>query len=215
MIKSYRIFSVRSQLRQLAVYELVIAAVVAVAGAVKRNVTVLWVITVLNGVVPILAAVMFHSAALLMLMGIYNANAPEQPGGYKYFHSLKNSAEHFRSAIVFANVFSLLSSLYLYTLMQFLFDVHIVVYLMCFSFAAIGFQNLLGHSRSLYLKMFSYVIMGWSIGLYASNIAEENGPIKSEAFLKVFGVISAALYIGGWIWTVARARSAWERGVEK
>lgn len=215
MLKSYRIFSVRSQLRQIAVYELAIAAVMTVAGIVKGHVTEQWIITLLDGFFPLIAAVMFHSAALLMLVGIYNTNAPEQPGGYKYFHSLKNSAEHFREAIVFVNVFSLLSSLYFFALMYAFFDIRYVIFLMCVSFAAIGIANLFGHSKSPYLRLFSYVIMGWLIGVFALNFKEEDIMIKSGGFLKVFGAVSAAIYIGGWVWTVVRARTAWERGVKK
>ncbi|MDE6727277.1 MAG: hypothetical protein K2J80_04980 [Oscillospiraceae bacterium] len=215
MIKSYKIFAVKSQLRQLATFELAVTGIMAAAGVVKKIVTVTWLITVLDGAAALLAAAMFPVAAMVMLMGLYNANAPEQPSGYKYFHSLKNSADCFRDALIFANIFSLISILIFFAVMWFFFDSRTVLYLMCFVFTAIGATNFFGHSRSIYPKIIPYTIMGFSIGIYGAMFGEENDPTKSDMFLTVFGVAAAAVYIGGLIWTIARARSAWERGNDK
>lgn len=215
MIREYRIFAVKSQMSELAVFELAVTGIMAAAGVVKKTVTVAWLITVLDGAAALIAAAMFPVAAMVMLMGLYNANALEQPSGYKYFHSLKNSADCFRSALIFANVFSLISLLIFFAVMWFFFDPHTVLYLMSFVFMMIGATNIFGHSRSVFPKIIPYTIMGFSIGIYGSMFGEENAPTRSDMFLTVFSAISAAVYIGGLIWTVTRARSAWERSNDK
>ena len=213
MIRSYKIFLCGGQIKRCALFELIAAAVISAAGIAGRSVSAEWLNNVINGAAIIFGTVFFPIGFFVLLMGIYNINIPEQPGGYKYFHSLENSARHFQNAILLHNAVSAAALMCFYAVMSCLFEPYTMLTTSGYVFLALGMMNFLGHTRSIWGTLVPYCIMGMSVGFFASVRGE--GVFGSEMFMIVLCSIAAAVYIAGTVFAVARARAVWEKESDK
>lgn len=213
MIRSYRIFVGRGQIKQLTDFELVVAALLCAAGVIGNNVEVEWLSIAIKEVIPVLFAVFFPLGCLMSIAAVFNTNMPDQPNGYKYLHSLENSARHFRDAILFGNAVCVAVCLCFSTLMVTFFDPGVMAVVACFAFFALGMMNFLGHTRSIWGSIIPYMLMGFAMGFYWS--ARDSSVFGSKMFLVIFGAVSAAVCVFGIVYAAVRAKSAWEKGSEK
>lgn len=212
MIRSYRIFVGKVQIKRYAIFELTVVVIIA-AGIVNKAASVERLNSVINGVAPLLCAGFFPLGFIILLAVIYNINIPEQPCGYKYFHSLENSALHFQNAILFHNTVSAAAILCFFAVMTFFFVPNAMLIMAWFVFLALGMMNFLGHTRSVWCVLVPHCLVGMSVGFYAS--AHDEGVFGSEMFMTVLGSVSTAVYIAGTVFAIARARAVWEKESDK
>lgn len=210
MIKSYRIFISNSIIKKYLIFLSAVFCVILLAGTVNQNTSDESVKSLLEGFVPLLCFVMFPVTSMVSLASIYNANLQGEPYGYNYFHSLKNSARHFKNAVVFGNILSLAWILPYGAVMIACFSAYNTIILISFVLLALGVMNLFGFSQSFLARIVPLAVLGACIGAFFS--ATEN--VKREVFpylLTIMGIISVGVYLWGLFHAVIGAKSAWSR----
>lgn len=215
MIRAYRIFAVKKRIQWFAVLELLVAAMAVVAWYVKGKTYSGWLFDFIDDVVPLIIAVLFSVVPILMLTSLFDANFRDKPGGYKYFHSLGESARLFHSAILFVNVTAFVLIMCFTGIMWELFDHQTVRYTLRFELLAIGTVNFFGFSRFLLARVVPYLILAFSVGLCGVTFMWRDTAFGGEMFTAVFGVAALGVYSFGLFHAFTRAQSAWERGSEK
>lgn len=210
MIKSYRIFISKDFIKKYALFSIVIFAVTIAAGITGKYTSVVWLKGITEGLMPMLCTLLFPVCSLVSMAQIYNANMPDQPNGYKYFHSLKNSAGHFKQAIVFGNLISLMLIIPTGAALMLLFPTAKILLLMFFTIFSLGFMNFFGHMKSIIARLMPLAALGGSIGAFwaASEDMDTELPYLP---LVIIGITAVLVYAGGIIYSVARAKSAWNK----
>ncbi|MCM1300040.1 MAG: hypothetical protein NC228_10800, partial [[Eubacterium] siraeum] len=165
---------------------------------------------VIEGMLPALCSTFFPICSMVSMAQIYNANLADQPGGYKYFHSIENSSGHFRKAIIFGNMISPILTVPTAAVLMLLYPAEQIFILVCFTFFAMGIMNFFGHVRSIIARIVPLALLGGGIGAFWA--AQENiADISFNFAMTIFCGITLAVYIGGFIYSAARASSAWNR----
>lgn len=204
MIKSYLMFTERHGLKARVITVLAIAAVIIGAEIFSSNyIAAEWLSAAIKAFSTWFCACCFPICALIFPMQIYIVNMPVQ-GGYKYFHSLENSAKRYEGALLFANIISLAISLMAAGILLVFHSWQDAVMIVVSAFA-LGVMNFVGHSRNVILKIIPFVLFGMSYGFMS-----EIKVMHKEAVIAV-GIITAAVYAGGLVYALLRAKSAWER----
>ncbi|MCM1054148.1 MAG: hypothetical protein NC394_01390 [Bacteroides sp.] len=207
MIKSYRIFIVKEFTKKQLLYSLVLFVITVLSGLCGSLVPDGTLKNLANTLLPVFCVCLFPICSLTSMAQIYNANLADQPWGYKYFHSLKNSAKHFKRAIIFGNLLSLAVSAPVAAALMLLFPADRIILMVAFSFFALGIMNFFGHLRSATARAVPLAVLGGCLGgfyfgaeMYFSRLA-----------VTIASAIAAAVYIGGFVFTAAGAETAWNR----
>lgn len=204
MIKSYLMFTERHGLKKRLITAAVLITVIIEAEIFAVNYEgAEWVGIGIKAFANWFCMCCFPVLSLVFPMQIYIANTPGQ-GGYKYFHSVGNSAERYEKAILFSNIIALAISLVAAGI-SLIFNSTYEASMIIFSAFALGIMNFAGHSRNIVFKIIPFVLFGMAYG-FMSGIEE----MQSEAVTAV-GIIAGAVYMGGLVYALLRAKSAWER----
>ena len=214
MIRSYRVFVGKTMLREYGIFVGALLAVTAAAGIVRKNVSVEWLSGFIDGAVPFFASIAAPVCSAVSLIEIYNANVPSQPAGYKYFHSLENSAERFRYAVIFGNILSLAALVCLSSAVLVFFGAENMTAVIFFAFFAVGAMNFLGYTRTIWSRIILMIILGFAAGML-EGLRGEDDPAGMPLFLTVIGIVSAAVYLGGLIFSITKAKTAWIKERDK
>lgn len=214
MIRSYKMFVGKTMLREYGIFVGVLLAVTAAAGIVRKTVSIEWLSGFIDGAVPFFVSIAAPVCSAVSLIGIYNTNVPSQPVGYKYFHSLENSAERFRSAVIFGNILSLAALVCLSLAALVLFGAGDIAAEVFLAFFAAGAMNFLGYTRTIWSRIILMIMLGFAAGMFM-GLRGEDAPTDMLPFITVIGIVSAAVYLGGLIFSIAKAKTAWEKESDK
>lgn len=207
MIRSFRILA--GTVKQYVIIFSALIGGIAAAGAVNKLVRVDWLNGFLNNAVRLIASMAMAVFLIVVLLGVYNMNSPEATG-YKYYHSLPNSAELFKDAVIFANVGAVVITAACAVLLAVFFEVGNALFAAAVSLFGVGIMNFLGHLKSLFAKMLSLVLVGCTGG-FSMGFADGAEIEVSLWVYAVIAAVSAAVYIAGTVFAAVRAKTVWER----
>lgn len=213
LLRSYRIFSAQLLPRQIAKASLVIVVMSVVMTLLEFffEGSVDFMSGFWYGMIMVLAP-MF---GCMLLNNLYSYNQPINPG-YKYFHSIGDSALHFKRAIIGCNIFALCITA-VFSLISFVVDTFIMgenlTLVICISvgLAMQGGINLLAYVRNTMLRLLMIMpicaLAGFFFGI-SSGEEEESVTINPIVSVIVIGV-STALFIAGFIYAVKTGEKKW------
>lgn len=210
MIKSFRIFVGKNFGKRTFISSAILFAAAVCCGLLKNvNVTALAPLRdFASGFVPGFCGIIFPVTAISSMSQIYNANLRDQPGGYKFFHSIPNSDSHFQRAIIFGNLLSLILIAPTAAALIILFPSDMMLMLTAFSVLTVGIMNFFGHVRSIYSRLIPLMIMSGGVGAFWAAV-RDSGDISFP--VHIYWAIAALVYIASFIFTAAIAKSAWNR----
>ncbi len=211
MIKSYRVFVSSSNIKKYSILNLAIFGAVLLTGIISLNLSDE---SVKDYIEKIMACVVISPvASLIPIANMYDANIKGHSFGYNYFHSLKNSAQHFKNAIIFGNIMSLCIFLLYGAMMFVFFSLENALIFLSIMFLSSGVMNLFGFKQSIFARIFPLAFLGGLVGAHCVIKVDED--IKIEDFLYVLtiiGIISVTVYIVGFFYAAVRAKSVWLNG---
>lgn len=210
MIRSYRIFVGRNNIKKYFHFVLAVFGVLLATGIVYKTVPADAVKGLIEVFVPLICTIVLPVCSLVTTGNIYNSNIRGELYGYNYFHSLKNSAKHFKNALICGNVMSLIIILPYVAFITLFLPVKYTLLLISFMLLALGMMNLFGYVQSVFARIFPLAFLGGCIGGFIS-LAEELEDHEVYYFLTILGIVSAAVYLIGILYSAIRAEAAWNR----
>ena len=152
-----------------------------------------------------------------LINAIYMYNLPITPG-YKYLHSLPDSAKAYREAIMIGNLYALVmmfAALGMHSVVHVLCDLSITpIYSAAVTLLAIGCINFLGNFKNQIVRTFIMVPLfvgsGFVFGFSAA--LEEDGKALPDFVLWIALGAAIAVYIGGLVFSLAVCEKKWRRG---
>lgn len=167
----------------------------------------------ISGFVPSFT-VLIPAAGVFFLSAIYNYNQPITPG-YKYFHSLHDSEEHFKRAIIGANIIALLTGVVgtgINAVLQiFVPEMLNILLSPAVCLLGTGLMNFSGHIKNSLVRFIMIMPIFMGVGFltgYMSS-AEEDGEILPDTVLIIAVIVSALVYIAGLVFTLIRCKASW------
>lgn len=158
--------------------------------------------------------VLIPAAGVGLLSAIYSYNMPITPG-YKYFHSLHNSDEHFRRAVIGGNIFALLIGA-LGTVLNavmhiFIPDMYNIIVSPVICLLGVGLINFSGYIKNNTARIFAIMPMFLCVGFLAgfTSSAEKDGDTIPEAVYIIAIIAAAAIYIAGLTFSLLKCRKFW------
>lgn len=210
MIKSYKIFMGKKVFAELFGFCGAVLAVLLAVYAIKGCVKDETVYTFLENIAPTFCAFVLPGICAGATIAIFNANNRKNQTGTKFFHSLPNSAKHFKNAVIFQNIVTLVILSVFIGFFALMNGVEFALWMAAFGFLTIGMTNLFGYIQSAV----STIVMLLGIGFFGGFFMgfDEKHETKICLFVAAFG---AAVFIGGFIYAAARAKSVWNKEDEK
>ncbi len=160
--------------------------------------------------------IMIPLFGVFLLNAIYSYNMPITPG-YKYLHSVADSAKHFKRAIIATNVIAIvigiLGSLINWALTIWIGDLILSpIASLAVCLGGIGLANFTGYLKSTAARLISIMpicaVVGFVVGFTAA--AEEDGElgISDNAFLIVLAV-TAVIAVAGFVFSILVCEKKW------
>lgn len=149
-----------------------------------------------------------------LLNALYTYNLP-QTQGFKYFHSIPDSAPIYKQAIAAANIVALaimLIAIVINSLLFYGFEIGTTPLFAAFvSLLAIGITNLLGSTKKQWLRFVAmmplFVCAGFLFGFSAA--IQEDGKSLPDFVLWILLGVSLVVYIAGLIYTFSVSEKKW------
>ncbi len=212
MIRSYRIFTEEKQFKKNIIVFAVLLVLTAAFGIINKCFDFGGFNRFITGFFPIFIVCMLPSLSITTLAIVYNANSPDQPNGYKYLHSIPNSARHFQNAVIFGNIFSLIVVLSDCAVLAVFFgDALQMATLMLFG---LGFLNFTAYIKNVIFRILPLVIVGSIVGFYvgvSQDVAEDGEHADFTGFFTIAAIVAAVIYIAGTAYAVLHAKRAWNK----
>ncbi len=166
----------------------------------------------MTGFLPLACGGVAMGLGFGLVCAVFNGNLPAVPG-YRFFHSIAGGAEHFKRAIVFSNIMSLFPIALYGAVGGLVFRHYIVVVMTVTGFFMIALTNLTSRMRTPWIRIGTFMIVGFAYGFYAGASGDEEEGIAVLP-LNVTIIICAvvlALYIISLIVVTTTAQKRWNR----
>lgn len=196
-MKSLRLFVGRSMLTYIPIFP--ILGLLSVLAAFYVN-------DMGNSFLCLLGEVFCIMQILYIMRLIFNTNI-KSAAGYRFFHSLPNSAAMFRNAVITANVFLIAYSV-VFTLVESLLFREFAAMFAAFALFILGWINLFGNISNLMASVIPIFVIGFAYGFLDGFFEDEGKP--AEVYLAVFAA-AAVFCVFGVLYSVLRAKKRWER----
>jgi len=209
---SYKLFHGKTSIEEYSAVTAVDIVLLAVAGIVVQISQHEWLQGFLTGLMPFLCGVVAMCIGFAIPNLVFMGNMRANPG-YRFFHSLADGAGHFRRALMFSNMLSLVPIALYAAVGGALFRHFIVVVMTVAAFAMLGLTNLTGHIRSPWIRIGSFCVIGFAYGFY-SGFAGDEGEGLAELPFNVTVIVCAAtlaFYIVSLIIVSMRAEKLWNK----
>lgn len=208
LFKSFRVLS--GTIKQYVILFAVSVGVTAALGIVRIFATKDFVVGFIDGFIPFFATVSVTTSCMIGSMGVFGANSPLAPG-YKYYHSLPNSYELFRRALIFSDILAIVWLILYSAVTAAFFGWEQVLFTLGAGAFCIGLLNFFGHSKSPFAKMMPFVVAGGFAGGFATGVSEKNGSELPSMLIPIIMSAAVAVCVSGIAFAVFRAKKAWER----
>lgn len=149
--------------------------------------------------------------AIFMVGGAFSMVTASSPG-FKYFRSLANGDKHFRNCLITANLAGIFC-IGLYALIGSLFyEADLWFYIIFAGLFVMGWQNLTGGAKLVWLKIGSFVGIGFVFGFIPGFL--EGDELELPPFVIAICIGAVALfYIISFVIAVCNAKKLWRREV--
>lgn len=212
MIRSFRIL-VGTVKQYVKMFSVLIGGM-AVIGVIDKLVKYEWLSGIISGFVPVFSAITLPTFTLVTLIGVFNTNSPETIG-YKYYHSLPNSAEHFRNSVIFTNVLAVVILAAFMAVVALFFNAETAMCAAAITLFTTGIMNFMGYTKLLWLKLIPLGLAGGFAGGFGMGFSAASEITIEPSFYVVMLGVSAAVFAAGVVFAVVKAKSAWESEGEK
>lgn len=180
------------------------------------------------GVAPMIS-VLIPITSITLLQQIFNCNNPIIPG-YKYFHSISDSAAKFRRGIMVGNIIALvitaLNWIIVSIFSQFVpgsgaetFYSSMNIFAPCLSLAMIAIVNFTGFWRSTLARLLFILpacAAGGFVGGFSAGYEDEDAAVFSAGgIVAVVLAVCGAAAVGGMIFSALNAEKQWNKEGEK
>lgn len=147
--------------------------------------------------------------AIFMIGGAFSMVTAAAPG-FKYFRSLANGDKHFRNCLITANLASLFC-IGLYALIGSLFyEADLWCYIIFAGSFCMGWMNLTGGARSAWLKIFSFMGIGFVFGFIPGFFGDDEVEMPPLVIAICVGAC-AAFYIISVVIALYNVKKLWRR----
>lgn len=166
----------------------------------------------MTGFIPLVCGGLALGLGFGLVGSVFNGNLPANPG-YRFFHSIADGAEHFKRAILFSNIISLFPIALYGVVGGLVFRHYIIVVMTVTGFFMIALTNLTSHLKSPWIRIGSFMVVGFAYGFY-SGVAGDEGEGLAELPLNVTIIVCAVVtvfYVISLIVVTAAAEKRWNR----
>lgn len=132
--------------------------------------------------------------------------------GYKYFHSLPDSAKRFRRAILMGSIYPLPITL-VWAVMLWLWSPAVSLLMLFMDLTLKGAQNFFGHARSVVMMFIPMMVIVSSMGFVMGFTSSDD-----DSFLNMdpkialpLALAGAAVFVLGTVYSTIVAESKWKR----
>lgn len=147
--------------------------------------------------------------AIFMLGGAFSMVTAASPG-FKYFRFLANGDKHFRNCLISANLAGLFC-LGLYALIGALFyEVELWNYIVFAGLFCMSWQNLTGGARSVWMKIVSFMGIGFAMGFIPGFFNDDEFE-RSSFVMAICAGVCAVFYIISFVIMLYNAKKLWRR----
>ena len=212
LIKSYRIFTGKGSIKCAVIAASANVLANVILGMINKNVINESFNNFVDGVIPVISAFLWSFTGGMSVLEIFATNAPEKLAGFKYYHSLPNSARHFQNALILGNIITFIATAVYMIPAILLFDLAMVCYVVCFILLTMGFLNFFGLFNKRWGYVVSFMILGFAMGFGGSYFEKSEIPVAVIPFI-VIG--TSVIYLFGTLFAIFRSKSVWEKEREK
>lgn len=142
---------------------------------------------------------------------VFSYNRAVTPG-YKYFHSLPDSAKRFRRAILMGSIYPLPITL-AWAVMMWLWSPAVSLLMLFMNLTLKGAQNFFGHARSVVMMFIPIMVIVSSMGFVMGFTSSDD-----DSFLNMdpkialpLALAGAAVFVLGTVYSTIVAESKWKR----
>ncbi|MDE7192690.1 MAG: hypothetical protein K2O14_01860 [Oscillospiraceae bacterium] len=142
---------------------------------------------------------------------VFNYNRAVTPG-YKYFHSLPDSARSFRRAVLMGSIYPLPITL-VWAVMLWLCSPALSLLMLFMDLTLKGAQNFFGHARSVWMMFIPMMVIVTSMGFIMGFTSSDD-----DSFLNMdpkiampLALAGAAVFVLGTVYSTIVAESKWKR----
>lgn len=166
----------------------------------------------MTGFIPLACGGVTIGLAFGLVSAVFNGNWRDQPG-YKFFHSIANGAEHFKRAIIFSNIMSLFPIALYGAVGGLVFRHYIIVVMTVTAFFMLGLINFTSHIKSPWIRIASFMVVGFAYGFYAGANGSEDEDFAALPFdvTIIVCAVVAAFYIISLIVVTTTAEKRWSK----
>lgn len=144
---------------------------------------------------------------------VFNYNRAVSPG-YKYFHSLPDSAKRFRRAVLVCSIYPLAIVL-VWAAVLWLWSPVVSLLILFAELTLKGAQNVFGHARNIILMFLPMMAVVFSMGFIVGfTTSEDESFISMEMepkFALPLAIVGTAVFVIGTVYSVLVAEKKWNR----
>lgn len=153
-----------------------------------------------------LGEIMWVTSIMYILRGVFNANLKSAPG-YRFFHSLPDSAAHFKRAIITANIILIVGTA-IFACLDFLLFGNIIIMLVGLALFVLGWMNLFGAAKNFFIYAIPFFAVGFSAGFMNAMANDEDFP--DEIKFVIF-VVCVLVCVVGIAYSIINSKRLWEK----
>lgn len=209
---SYKLFYGKNFIKEYSALLSLNTAVLLIAGLLMFLINNEGFQGFMTGFVPLTCGALAMGFGFGLVSSVFNGNLPSNPG-YRFFHSIAGGAEHFKRAILFSNIMSLFPIALYGAVGGLVFRHYIIVVMTVTGFFMIALTNLTSHIKSPWIKIGSFMVIGFAYGFYAGVTGDEEAGL-AELPLNVtiiICVVVAVFYIISLIVVTTTAEKRWSK----
>lgn len=144
---------------------------------------------------------------------VFNYNRAVTPG-YKYFHSLPDSAKRFRRAVLVCSIYPLGAAL-VWAAVLWLWSPMVSLFVLFMGLTLKGAQNIFGHARNIILMFLPMMAIVFSMGFVVGFTSPEDENFiymeMQPKFVLPLAIIGTAVFVIGTVYSVLVAEKKWNR----
>ncbi len=223
-VSSFRLFFGRCSLTSMISFLAAMAAIILIVAVLEVFAAGGDFITGMKDGMSVMLAGVVPTTGIIFLSTVYTYANPATPG-HKYYVSVPDSAEHFRRAIIAANLFSLALGALLIAVMNLIFlpmrvGGGMAFYGFVLILAVMGLCNFTGYIKNTAARIAvitsTMCFTGFAAGFLGADVDDEDSfsaLIMDNPWLPWAVLGTAALvFAGGFVYSVAVSRKKWESG---
>lgn len=209
---SFKIFHGKNTIAEYGALTAANTVLLAVAGILANVLNSEFFRGFVTGLVPFVCGVAAMTVGFGLICGVSNGLIAANPG-YRYFRSLSDSAGHYRRALLFANLLTIVPTVLYAAVGGVLFRHYIIVVMTDAAVLMMGFLNFTCHMKSPLIRIGGFCVIGFAYGFYGgiSDKNEDGIAVLPTNVTVIVCAVTAVFYIASVIVAVMRAEELWSK----